>query len=219
MTRARAHNCGWIAAVASAPVATAAAPATQPHLPHPLETRPPPPPPLPHGYAIAPTDACRRVAPWRARRYQAQQSAKQMVKQGTGGRIVVIGSIMADFSAATAAAYSMAKCATREMVKVAANEVACHDININMIQPGYIDTPGERRLASEEELRNSASCIPLRRLGTPRDIGQLALFLCSDQSTYITGSVVDCDGGFKVSRGSPAHVHTCTRAPQPTHAV
>jgi glucose 1-dehydrogenase len=77
--------------------------------------------------------------------YQTQVSAQQMVAQKRGGSIVIIGSIMADFASfSTAHAYSMAKCAVRQLSKTAARELATHKIRVNTVQPGYIDTPGER---------------------------------------------------------------------------
>ena len=129
-----------------------------------------------------------------------------MKEQGRGGCIVIIGSIMADFCQPTSACvYSMGKCAIRQLGKVAAAELACENIRVNVIQPGYIDTPGERRVATEEELRNSAKCIPLQRLGQPADIGNMASYLCSPAGSYVTGSVFDVDGGFKVNLALPGH--------------
>merc|ERR1712146_755713 len=91
----------------------------------------------------------------------------------------------------------------RQLGKTAAAELAPHAIRVNVLQPGYIDTPGERKLASEEEIATSALCIPLQRMGTPDDIGGMVAFLCSEKASYITGSVIDVDGGFKVALALP----------------
>lgn len=131
--------------------------------------------------------------------YQTQLSAQQMKAQGRGGSIVIIGSIMADFAFPGAAAYSMAKCAIRQLGKTAAHELAADQIRVNVLQPGYIDTPGERRLSSEEQLAHAATLIPLKRLGQPSDIGATVSFLCSAAASYVTGAVIDVDGGFKVA--------------------
>lgn len=137
--------------------------------------------------------------------YQTQYSARQMVAQGAGGSIVIIGSIMADYAFRTAGAYTMAKCAIRQLAKVAALELAPHNVRVNVVQPGYINTPGERQVASEEELANSAKCLPLQRLGRPDDVGNMVAFLCSAGATYVTGTCVDVDGGFKVALALPGH--------------
>jgi len=149
--------------------------------------------------------------------FQTQYSAQAMVRGGKGGSIVIIGSIMADMAAPTGGAYSMAKCAIRQLGKTAAAELAPHKIRVNVVQPGYIDTPGERQVrercllfgcavlllfvlrliretplvqvASEEEIKNSSMCIPLQRMGTPEDIGNMVAFLCLPKASYVTGSV------------------------------
>jgi len=136
---------------------------------------------------------------------QTQAAARQMKAQGRGGKCIMIGSIMADMTSAKASAYSMAKCALRQLAKTAALELAPEKINVNVIQPGYIDTPGERKQASDDEIENSATCIPLKRMGRGRDIGNLCAFLASAAADYMTGSVIDCDGGFKTALALPGH--------------
>ena len=73
---------------------------------------------------------------------------------------------------------------------------ADYHININIINPGWIDTPGERQFANEDELRRGGNRIPWGRLGTPRDIGRCADFLASDSADYITGARIRVDGGY-----------------------
>jgi glucose 1-dehydrogenase len=65
-----------------------------------------------------------------------------------------------------------------------------------MVNPGWIDTPGERRFASEEQIREGGKLIPWGRLGTPEDIGWVVAFLASDDADYITGATLRVDGGF-----------------------
>ena len=152
--------------------------------------------------------------------FQLQLSAQQMERQiPQGGSIIIIGSIMADFSSPTAAAYSSAKCAVRQLGKTAAVELAPHRIRVNVVQPGYVDTPGERVVASEEEIANSATCIPLQRMGLPSDIGHMVAFLASEKATYITGGIFDVDGGYKSALALPGHTQragTATRARSPS---
>jgi glucose 1-dehydrogenase len=97
----------------------------------------------------------------------------------------------------------MAKAAINHFGRTLANELARDRINVNIINPGYIDTPGERKFASEADLERSARSIPWGRLGTPRDIGRLAVYLCSDDADYISGSAIVIDGAYKVALRLP----------------
>lgn len=135
--------------------------------------------------------------------HTCRAAARQMVRQGGGGKIVIIGSIMADLSVPSSAAYTMAKAAVNSLARTLAAELAPHRINVNIVNPGYIDTPGERRFASEEQIARAGSQIPWKRLGTPRDIGRAVAFLCSDDADYITGSALRVDGGYMVGLQLP----------------
>ena len=64
--------------------------------------------------------------------------------------------------------------------------------------PGWIDTPGERKFFTEEQLQEGAQNIPWKRLGTPKEIGELITFLMSDKADYMTGSTVLMDGGISL---------------------
>eukprot|EP00947_MAST-08B_sp_MAST-8B-sp1_P004404 g4404.t1 len=110
--------------------------------------------------------------------------------------ICLIGSIMADWSEPGAAAYTTSKAAVRQLGKTAAVELGPLGIRVNVVQPGYVDTPGERRVASQSDMDRAAQALPLRRLGTPDDIGRVVLFLASDQASYVTGSTLTVDGGY-----------------------
>jgi glucose 1-dehydrogenase len=122
-----------------------------------------------------------------------------MAARGGPGKIIIIGSILADIPMQTSAAYNMAKAAINHLGRTLAAELTRQRINVNVINPGYIDTPGERAFASEEEIRRTATQLPWGRLGTPRDIGRAAAFLASDDADYITGSVLQVDGGYKLA--------------------
>jgi len=114
----------------------------------------------------------------------------------SAGKIVVISSIYAELAAPTSAAYNMAKAAVNHLVSTMAGELAEYQINVNVIDPGWIDTPGERRYASEEEIREGAMHLPWKRLGDVEDIGQAVVFLSSDAADYVTGSMLRVDGGY-----------------------
>lgn len=128
--------------------------------------------------------------------HTCQFAAQQMVKQGQRGKIIIISSIMSELAVKESAPYNAAKAAVNQLGLTMAHELAQHHINVNIIHPGWIDTPGERAFATEEQIRTGGSRIPWGRLGQPDEIGRLAQFLCSPQADYMTGSIVRMDGGF-----------------------
>lgn len=135
--------------------------------------------------------------------HTCQFAAQQMVKQGQGGKIIIIGSIHAEIPFPNSAAYNMAKAAINHLAATMAAELARYHINVNVINPGWIDTPGERQYYTEEDLRRGARRIPWGRLGTPRDIGRCVVFLASDDADYITGASLRVDGGFTLGMTLP----------------
>ena len=128
--------------------------------------------------------------------YGVRAASIQMVKQGQGGSIVVIGSPHAEIPLPGAMAYNMAKAATDQMARTAAIELAEHRIRVNIVHPGWTNTPGERKFYSDEELMEGAKKIPWKRLGQPEEIGRAAVFLLSEE--YTTGSTVLIDGGISL---------------------
>jgi glucose 1-dehydrogenase len=131
--------------------------------------------------------------------HTCQAAAQHMAARGGPGKIIIIGSVLADIPMPTSAAYNMAKAAVNHLGRTLAAELTGQRINVNVINPGYIDTPGERAFASEEQIRQAAAQLPWGRIGTPRDIGRAAAFLASDDADYITGSVLQVDGGYKLA--------------------
>lgn len=134
--------------------------------------------------------------------HMAQAGARQMVKQGEGGAILFISSVLSNIPFSTSLPYNSAKAGINQMSATIANELTDHRIRANVITPGYIDTPGERQYATEEQISEAATALPWKRLGTPDDIANAAAFLCSDAADYITGTVLSVDGGYwlKVAR-------------------
>jgi len=130
--------------------------------------------------------------------FGVRAAAQQMIKQGDGGSIVVMGSPHAVLAIPTAMAYNMAKASIEHMARTAAIEMAQHRIRVNVVSPGWIDTPGERKFFSEEELREGATDIPWGRLGRPDEIGGLIAFVMSDACDYMTGSTLLMDGGISL---------------------
>ena len=105
----------------------------------------------------------------------------------TAGSILFISSIHAVVPVPTSLAYNAAKAGMDHMSATMARELAEHRIRANVIEPGWIDTPGERQYATDEEIREGAASMPWGRLGTIQDIGRAAAFLCSDAADYVTG--------------------------------
>ena len=128
--------------------------------------------------------------------FAAQQMVRQVEAGRPGGKIVIISSLHEEVAFPGCAAYNMAKAAINHLGRTLAIELAPYRINVNIINPGWIDTPGERRFNTEERLQEGGRRIPWGRLGTPQDIGKAVAFLASDDADYITGSVLRIDGGY-----------------------
>lgn len=129
-----------------------------------------------------------------------QFAAQRMVKQGQGGKILVISSLQGENAYAGSTPYNMAKAGIIHLVQTMSIELAQYHINVNVINPGWIDTPGERNHFSEEQIQNGAADMPWGRLGTPEDIAAAAAYLCSDEADYVTGATLRVDGALKFKR-------------------
>jgi glucose 1-dehydrogenase len=140
--------------------------------------------------------------------YLMRAATQQMIKQGKGGAICLVSSPHAFIPAPRAMAYNMSKAAIEHMARTAAIEVAEHRIRINLIQPGWTDTPGELKFATRETLDSAGAKIPLGRLGTSEEMAEAILFLCDPRNEYITGAALLVDGGISLpwwaNRGSAA---------------
>ena len=127
--------------------------------------------------------------------YGVRAAAQQMVKQGKGGAITVISSPHAVIAIPTAMAYNMSKAAIDHMARTAAMELAEHRVRVNIVHPGWIDTPGERKFFSEEAIQVGGQKLPWGRMGTPEEIAKCVAFTLSDDADYMTGSTMTVDGG------------------------
>ncbi|MDQ7037159.1 MAG: SDR family oxidoreductase [Anaerolineae bacterium] len=127
--------------------------------------------------------------------HMSQLVARHMVERKSGGKIIFISSVHAEMPYTTAVAYNAAKAGLNHMAKTIARELVSHHINVNIIEPGWIDTPGERE-AFGEDVTASISWLPWGRLGTPADIGKAVAFLASEDADYITGTILRVDGGY-----------------------
>lgn len=127
--------------------------------------------------------------------YGLRAAALQMVRQGHGGSIIVISSPHAVLAIPTAMAYNMAKAAIDHMARTAAIELAPHRIRVNIVHPGWIDTPGERKFFTEEQIQKGGEKLPWKRLGRPDEVGKAVVYIASDDADYMTGSTLTIDGG------------------------
>jgi glucose 1-dehydrogenase len=121
-----------------------------------------------------------------------------MIAQEQSGNIVTISSVLAHVPYVTSSPYNGAKAAINQMTRTWALELAPHRIRVNAIEPGWIDTPGERAFASEDQLREEAVKLPLGRLGRAEEIAKAVAFLVSEDASYITGSILQVDGGISL---------------------
>ena len=111
------------------------------------------------------------------------------------GKIVNISSMWGIAGASMEVAYSASKSALIGYTKALAKELAPSGINVNCVCPGVIDTPMNASF-SVDDINALKEQTPLGRIGMPKDVAELVYFLCGENSSFITGQVVSCDGGF-----------------------
>jgi glucose 1-dehydrogenase len=127
--------------------------------------------------------------------YGLRAAANAMIKQGQGGSVVIVSSGHAKFAIPSSMAYNMAKAALDQMARTAALELLDFRIRVNLIYPGWTDTPGERKFFSEDVLKAAAAALPCGRLAQPAEIARGIVFLVDPASDYINGSTLVIDGG------------------------
>ncbi len=126
----------------------------------------------------------------------SQACARAMRDSGRGGSIVNISSIHEDFAFPGFSPYCASKGGIRMLMRNLAVELAPHRIRVNNVAPGAIATPiNTATLHDPEKLAILARIIPLGRMGQPDEVAQVAMFLASDASSYVTGSTYYVDGG------------------------
>jgi NAD(P)-dependent dehydrogenase (short-subunit alcohol dehydrogenase family) len=131
----------------------------------------------------------------RATCFCAQAAARRMVEAGIQGSIVSLASSAIFGASPRGVHYAASKGGVVSLTRAMATELAPHRIRVNAIAPGLTDTAQPRYGMTEEELAARGAAMPLGRLGQPEDIANVAVFLASDRSAFMTGQVVHANGG------------------------
>jgi len=125
-----------------------------------------------------------------------KHSVAQMKRQGRGGSVVLISSTAGQRGEANHCDYAATKGALISMAKGLSTELAAFGIRVNCVAPGWVDTPmTTSTLADPQRKQQIHSAIPLRRVGTPDEIAAPILFLCTQHAAFITGEVLNVNGG------------------------
>jgi glucose 1-dehydrogenase len=133
----------------------------------------------------------------------SQAAARQMLKQGEGGRLINISSVHEDLPMPMNAAYCASKGGLRMLARTIAVELAKDRITVNNIGPGAVYTPIDADVEAKPETEKALMGeIPLHRWGKPEEIAGLAVYLASDEAGYVTGSTYFIDGGMLRQGGS-----------------
>ncbi|MCY3710272.1 MAG: glucose 1-dehydrogenase [Caldilineaceae bacterium] len=129
----------------------------------------------------------------------AQAAVRHMISSGNGGAIVNIGSVQAGMVLPGRAHYAPSKRGVEALTANLAVELAEHNIRVNCINPGLIDTDMTSWVMKDPEILPIVlEKIALKRAGEPDEIGQVAAFLASDKASYVTGQSLYVDGGFRI---------------------
>jgi 2-deoxy-D-gluconate 3-dehydrogenase len=129
--------------------------------------------------------------------FLSQAAAKQYIKQGSGGKIIHIASLLSFQGGIRIPSYTAAKSGVKGLTMLMSNEWAKYGININAIAPGYFETDNTSALrADRRRYEEILSRIPAGRWGVPRDIAGAAVFLASPASDYLNGFTIAVDGGW-----------------------
>ena len=112
-----------------------------------------------------------------------------------GSSVILTGSMVSIKGFAACSVYNASKAAIRSFARTWIVDLKGRDIRINVVSPGYTDTPGLSQFVTDQEKAAMAASVPLGRLGVPDDLGKAAVFLACDDSAYVTGIELFVDGG------------------------
>lgn len=126
--------------------------------------------------------------------YHCLRAVAPLMMRQRSGRIVNITSVVGQMGNAGQVNYSASKAGMIGMTRAAARELAGRGVTVNAVAPGFIDTEMTADLP-ETAITSMKAQIPLQRLGSSEDVAALVAFLLSEDASYITGQVINCDGG------------------------
>ncbi len=132
-----------------------------------------------------------------------REAAKQMIKQGKGGRIVNFSSIHAMISEPNCSAYTAAKGAIEAFSRTLATELAPHKINVNCIEPGATYSELTTPMYTKPVVDALFKRVPMKEIAQPEWIARGVVFLASDDSRYMTGETLVMDGGYRMDGSLP----------------
>jgi 3-oxoacyl-[acyl-carrier protein] reductase/meso-butanediol dehydrogenase/(S,S)-butanediol dehydrogenase/diacetyl reductase len=121
--------------------------------------------------------------------------ARQMLKDGRPGSIVNISSVAGKRMGPNATAYSASNAGLQALSSGMSGELGPHDINVNTICPGIVDTSRLDDLGREDRWRQAIANVPMRRASDGTDIANMTVYLCSDQGHWVNGQAINVDGG------------------------
>ncbi len=129
--------------------------------------------------------------------FLSQAVAKEFIRQGRGGKIVNIASMLSYQGGILISSYTASRSAIMGLTRLMANELAPHDINVNAIAPGYIKGVGNQALRDDpQRSAEILARIPVGRWGEPADLMGTIVYLASEASSYMHGFTVALDGGW-----------------------
>jgi glucose 1-dehydrogenase len=136
--------------------------------------------------------------------FSVQTAAKEMVKYGIQGRIILMSSVCGVQAHRCTSAYAMTKAAIRQLAKNLSEELGDYGIRVNVVAPGATVT--ERTVEDPDYVKGWSSVAPSRTVGTPEDVAYATLFLADDRAKHISGEVIMVDGGWTVTSQLPSHL-------------
>jgi NAD(P)-dependent dehydrogenase (short-subunit alcohol dehydrogenase family) len=137
--------------------------------------------------------------------YVCQAAARQMIAQGEGGRIIITSSVQTDMQFPVTPVYGGTKKAMHNFVGVLALELARHQITVNHIGPGWVQSAlndPSPELQTPKDIAAQREVVPLKRDGHIAEMGQAVVYLASEDSAYTTGAFIRIDGGLGISKYS-----------------
>jgi glucose 1-dehydrogenase len=127
--------------------------------------------------------------------YALRAVCRRMVEEKVRGSAVIVSSPHGQIAFPNCMAYNIAKAGLDMMMKTAATELLPHRIRVNAVYPGWTDTPGERKFLDDASIQKASAGLPWGRLASPEEIARAVMFLADPASDYITGTILNIEGG------------------------